>query len=272
MLWACKGKGNAGYEVVNNGSAADSVRKDSTAANQPKLVKTAGIHFKVKNVQQTAENITAMVSGYGGMTMHHQMGSAAVRNLDIRISDDSVMRVTSFNTSAEMTIKIPSVKLEVFMNQIAHMGIYVNDRNMDITDKSLDYLSAQLKLKNRTELVDQQKQGKIIIKKPEAVLNLKDDMVDQQIGNRQIDDAVKNSVVTLNFYQSNTINKEIIANDDPSAYNLSFLKRLGMAIENGWEVFVDVVIGIANLWVFILAGLGAWLIFRRYKIKAPVKG
>jgi len=266
------GKSNGDYEVVNNSSTADSVRKDSSAASQPKLVKTAGIHFKVKNVQQTAENVTDLVSGYGGMIMHHQMGSAEARSLDIRISDDSLMRVTSFNTNAEMTIKIPSARLEVFMNQVAHMGVYVNDRNMDITDKSLDYLSAQLKLKNRTELVGQQKQGKVIIKKPEAVLNLKDDMVDQQIGNRQIDDAVKNSIVTLSFYQSNTINKEIIANDDPSAYNQSFLKRLGMAIENGWEVFVDVVIGIANLWVFILAGLGAWLIFRRYKIRVPVKG
>ena len=145
---------------------------------------------------------------------------------------------------------------------------------MDITDKSLDYLSAQLKLKNRTELVSQQKKGKIIIKKPEDVLNLKDDMIDQQIGNRQIDDAVKNSIVTLSFYQSNTINKEVIANDDPSAYNLPFFRRLGIALENGWSIFVDVIIGMANLWVFILAGIGVWLLVRNYKSKktiTPVK-
>jgi hypothetical protein len=182
------------------------------------------------------------------------------------------MRVTSFNTNADMTVKIPSSKLDEFMNQVAHMGIYVNDRSMDITDKSLDYLSAQLKLKSRTELVNQQKKGKIIIKKPEDVLNLKDDMIDQQIGARQIDDAVKNSIVTLSFYESNTINKEIIANDDPSAYNLQFFKRLGMAIENGWAVFVDVIIGIADLWVFIVAGIGVWIIIRHYKGRVLVKG
>jgi len=173
-----------------------------------------------------------------------------------------------------MTVKIPSVKLDEFLNQAGHLGIYVNERSMDITDKSFDYLSSQLKLKNRAEMVRQQKTGKIVIKKPEDVLNLKDDMIDQQIGNRQIDDAVKNSIVTLSFYQSNTINREVIANDDPSAYNLPFFRRLGMAVENGWGIFVDVIIGIANLWVFILSGLGIWLLIRNYNGKRninPVK-
>src|SRR5205814_603803 len=111
------------------------------------------------------EHISALTTGVNGMVMHHQMGSTAERSLDVHISDDSVMRVTSFNTSAEMTVKIPCSKLEEFMNQVGHMGIYVNNRGMDITDKSLDYLSSQLKLKSRTELVSQQKKGKIIIKK-----------------------------------------------------------------------------------------------------------
>jgi hypothetical protein len=229
------------------------------------LVKTAGISFKVKNVQQTAEHISTLTANCNGMVIHHQMKSTSERSQDIRISDDSIMRVTSFNTVAEMTVKIPPAKLEDFINQVGRMGIYVNNLNMDITDKSLEYLSSQLKLKNRAELVAQQKQGKVIIKKPENVLSLKDDMVDEQINNMGINDAVKNSIVTLSFYQSNTINKEIIANDDPSAYNLPFFKRMGMAIENGWEVFVDVIVALANLWVFILAGIGVWVVFRNYK-------
>jgi hypothetical protein len=272
LFCACEGK-HGRYEAVNNGSsaAADSVKMDSAIMSKPKLVKTAGIRFKVKNVQQTAEHITALTTSINGMVIHHQMGSVAERSQDVRISNDSVMRVTSFNTTAEMTVKIPSSKLEAFMDEVGHMGIYVNDRNMDITDKSLDYLSSQLKLKSRLELVNQQKQGKVIIKNPEHVLNLKDDMIDQQIGNRQIDDAVKNSIVTLSFFQSNTINKEVIANDDPSAYNLPFFKRLGMALENGWTLFVDMIIGMANIWVFILAGFGVWAMIRYYKRRALVK-
>ena len=270
LLWACKGKGGSGYEVVNNGSsaAADSAKVDSLTG--PKLVKTAGMHFKVRSVQQTSEHIAALTATCSGMVMHHEMASTADRSLDVRISNDSVMRVTSFNTVADMTIKIPSAKLEDFMNQVARMGVYINNRQMDITDKSLDYLSAQLKLKNRNELISQQKKGKIIIKNPAKVLDLKDDMIDQQINNREIDAAVKYSVISLGFYESNTINKEVIANDDPSAYNLQFLKRMGMAIENGWQFFVDLIVGITNLWVFILAGLLVWFIIARYKSKKQI--
>jgi hypothetical protein len=181
-----------------------------------------------------------------------------------------MMRVISFSTIADITVKVPSIKLEKFMDSVATMGIYVTSRNLDISDKSLDYLSLRLKLKSRVALVDQQKKGKVIIKDPSKVLDLQDDMVDQQIGNREIDEAVKNSVVTLHFYQSNTINKELIANDDPSAYNLPFFKRLGLAVENGVDIFADVVIGLANIWVFILLAIGVWLAIRYYKNKKPV--
>jgi hypothetical protein len=135
LLWACKGK--TGSELVNNSRSADTVKMDSAATSQPKLIKTAEINFKV-------------------------------------------------------------------------------------------------------------------------------------ISNLGINNAVKNSMVTLSFYQSNTINKEVIANDDPSAYNLPFFKRMGMAIENGWEVFVDVIIALTNLWVFILASIGAWLTIRYYRNKKTV--
>lgn len=229
------------------------------------------MHFKVKNVQQTSEKIAALTTSYHGTISHHQMGSTPDRSQDVRISNDSVMRITSFNTTADMEVKIPSDKVDDFMNQVGHLGIYVNSRSMDITDKSLDYLSAQLKLKSRAELVNQQKKGTVIIKNPTNVLLLKDDMVDQQINNREIDDAVKNSAVSLRFYQSNTINREIIANDDPSAYNLPFFSRFGMAIEKGWQVFVDVIIGIANLWVFILAGAGIWMIVNYYRNKKAIR-
>jgi hypothetical protein len=257
--------------LVNNVSNADTVRADSTSVSQPKLIKTAGMRFKVKNVQQTSEKIAALTTSYHGTLSHHQMKSTPDRSQDIRISNDSVMRVTSFNTTADIMVKIPSEKVDDFMNQVSRLGIYVNSRSMDITDKSLDYLSAQLKLKSRAELVSQQKKGKIIIKNPANVLLLKDDMVDQQINNRGIDDAVRNSVVNLSFYQSSTINREIIANDDPSAYNLSFLNRFDMAIEKGWQVFVDVIIAVANLWVFILVGIGLWIIVKYYRNKKAIR-
>jgi len=266
LLCACKGKNKAGYEVVNN-SSADSVQSDSITSPQPKLIKTADIRFKVQNVQEASEQITGLTQTFNGSVMHKQIGSSIQSSRDARISNDSVMRITSLYTSADITVKIPSEKLNDFMNKIIHMSMYVSSQRINITDKSLEYLSARLKLKNRTELVNQQKQGKVTIKDPANVLQLKDDMIDEQIGNHQIDDDVKNSVVTLSFYQSNTIFKEIIANDDPSAYNTPFFTRIAWGFSNGIGLFGDFFVALVNMWLFIAAGIGLWLIYRYYKTK-----
>lgn len=271
LLCACKGKGVSGYEAFNSSRAdSDTTKKDTVTTLQPKLVKTAGIHFQVKNTGQTAERITAFTKQCKGIIVHKRINSTAERSLDIHISDDSVMRVTSFHTIAEVTVKIPSSKLEDFMEQVARLGIFVDESSMDVTDKSLDYLSAQLKLKSRTELVTLQKKGKVVIKKSEDVLQLKDEMADEQISNMGIDDAVKSSTVNLSFYENSIINKQIIANDDPSAYNLPFFKRLAMAFKNGWGIFVELIICLTNLWVFILATAFALMFIKRYKPKKLV--
>lgn len=264
------------YEPLreDKASAADTVAviADSTSVEKAptKLVKTADMCFKVKSVQQTGDAIAALTAKSNGMVMHHQMQANIERSEDIRISNDSVKRVSSFNTNADMTVRVPSDKLEDYMTEVAHMGMYVTMRKMDIEDRTLDYLSEKLKLKNRQELVAQQKQGKVIIKNPVNVMLLKDDMVDQQIGNMRTDAEVKYSTITLSFYQSNTIVQETIANDDPAAYQLPFFKRLAIAMSNGWGLFIEFVLGVANIWVFIVLAVTLWMLYRYYRRKHPL--
>jgi hypothetical protein len=269
LLGACKGSSK--YEPLREEqtSAADTASASTDTSAAVKLVKTADMRFKVKNVQQTGDAIAALTAKNNGMVMHHQMQANIERSEDIRISSDSVKRVSAFSTNADMTVRVPSDKLEDYMTEVAHMGMYVTMRKMDIEDRTLDYLSEKLKLKNRQELVDQQKKGKVIIKNPVNVMLLKDDMVDQQIGNMRTDAQVKYSTIALSFYQSNTINQETIANDDPSAYQLPFFKRLVIATSNGWSLFVELMLGLANLWVFIALGIVLWALYRYYRRKHP---
>lgn len=268
LLAACKGSGN--YEVGN--TSADSVGVSDvmmTENMQPKLVKTGDISFKVKNVQQSSQQITVLTNQYKGMVISHKENSSINNTSDKRISSDSVMRISSFHTSADITVKVPSEKLDEYLDKVATLGIYVTSRSMDIDDRTLDYRSSQLKLNNRKELVSQHKKGKVTIKDPSAVLHLKDDLVDEQIYNQRINDAVKYSVINLSFYQSNTIFKEVIADDDPSAYNLSFFKRLGVAVGYGWHMFIEAIIMLANVWAFVLlAIIAVWLLRRNKQNKA----
>ena len=273
LLAACKCKSNAGYDFVNNSASADSIIRDTASIHQPKLVKKATIKLKVKSVSATSKNILKLTDDYHGMLLHNEMESATERSSDVRISSDSVVRIVSLNTNARLTIKIPVNKLEEFLEKVETMGIYVNNRSIDIEDKSMEYTSSKLKLKNRLELVHQQKNGKITIKDPNNVLMLKDDMVDEQIASQDIDEKIKNATINLDLYQSNTITKETIVNDEPQSYNIPFLNRAQMAFANGWQLFSDIVIGLLNLWMIILLAILTYFVynyFRKNKSKLTV--
>jgi uncharacterized lipoprotein YajG len=260
LLAACKGRSSK--------AAADSLKTEFEQKKE--LVKTADVSFKVKDVLKTGEAIAALTDQYKGMVMHHQTQSSVKGSENVHLTNDSIMLVSAYNTTADMAVKIPSEQLEKFINQVSHMGIYVNSSKMDIEDRSLDYLSSKLKAENREELVAQQKSGKVTLKHPSEILSVKDDIVDKQINNLKTDEDVMYSTVTLNFYQSDTISKETIANNNPSAYNIPLFQRLALAFENGWAIFVDMVVGLVNLWMFILAGLAIRRIVVYYRKKMPV--
>ncbi|HVW96520.1 MAG TPA: DUF4349 domain-containing protein [Mucilaginibacter sp.] len=232
-----------------------------------KLFKTSDMQFKVKNVQQSAEKIATITKNFHGMIMHQRIISSNNGIRDIGGDADSLLRITSLSIRGEMTVKVPAEKLFEFMNEIARLSIVTDSRSTDISDQSLSYLSATMKLKNRTDLIKQQKNGKVIIKNPTDVLLLKDDMVDQQIGNRLIDDEVKNSIVSLSFYQNNTIHREIVVNDDINNYRQPFFKRLGISIRESFVLFGDAIVSLAKVWIFIAVAAGLWVAYRHLRFK-----
>ncbi|MET3978679.1 hypothetical protein ABIB62_001248 [Mucilaginibacter sp. UYP25] len=269
LFAACK-QSNPTYEDKRM-TDTTSIAPESKANNETaKLVKTADMNFKVKNAQQTGDSIAVLTNKYGGLVMHHQMGSEVEDSENIRVSNDSIRRVTVYKTTADMTVKVPSAKLEDFMNQVGRMALLTISRKMDIEDKTFDYASAQLKVKNRKEWVAQTKtMDKESAKDPDVVLALKDNMVDDQVNNLKTDAAVKNSTIILSFYQDKTISKQLVANDDPSAYHPPFFSRLLMALANGWYVFSEILLGLANVWMFLLTGAALWIGYKQYKKKYP---
>lgn len=262
--------GHGRYEPVNNSPSVDTVAANDTATAS-KLIKTATMDFKVRDVRRTADSIAKLTTAWGGMTMHQQISATPVSSHDFKVGKDSILRVTAYGTHAEVTVKVPVRKLQAFLSKIAAMSIYVRSQSLDISDQSLQYLSAQLKLRSRTELVRQQKAGKIIIKNPGDILNLKDDMIDQQISNRTIDDAVKNSVVSLTFSQNNTIGEEVVSNDEPENYTPPFFNRLGNAFADGVGLFQSLIIFIADCWLIILAVVAGGMAVRYFKKMVAAK-
>ncbi len=272
LFAACKGRGS--YESELSKQIADSASAISSDSAGAKLVKTAQVDMKVKDAAKVSEEIVQLTTAnYHGIVMNHHLQSEELRSEDMKLSGDSLQRVTVYHTTATMTVRVPPAALNHFMSDVSKLGLHVNIRRMDIEDKTFDYLTSQLYQNNRKELVEQQKEGKVKFKDPTAILRVSDDLADEKVNNMRVDHAVQYSVVDLILSQNNTVSIEHIANDDPAVYQIPFLQRMAFALSNGWSMFADCVIALANLWVFLVLGVILWFTFKYYKIKwvSPIK-
>ncbi len=270
FLAACSGRKD-GYEIAHSATDSTSVLSKADTSAALKLIKKGDMRFKVKNVQHACEEVANLTAGYNGMVMHHAMQSQAIGNYESPLNNDSLLHVSAYSTTADMIVRIPSGRLEDFMNQLNRMAIYTDTRNMDIEDKTLDYLSTSMKVRSRSEIIGQQPTNNIKIKNAESVMALKDDVIDKRIENKRIDNDVKYSTIGLNFYQANTIVKEVRVNDDPSNFKVPFFIQLKNSIANGWGGFNEVLVFFANIWVlFVLAAI-AWYGYFIYKRKQAAK-
>lgn len=267
LLAACKGSGNY--------TTADSAKADIESADSVKLVKTADMRIKVKDVQRVATQISKLTIEAGGTVMHHTMRSDIIDKRDIPMPNDSVKKLTVYNTTADLTLKIPSEYAEIFMDSLNQLGSFVDQRNLNVEDRTLDFLTQKLKADNRNASVKLRAKIKLTQRGADSILQLKDDAVDRKVSNLRTVDASKYSTLTLQLYQDSAISKEIVPSNNLSDYNSSLSTRLGMALSNGWGYFSAMVIGLLNLWAFVLTGLLIWsgvVFYRRKRTKVSQPG
>ncbi|WP_316808507.1 DUF4349 domain-containing protein [Pedobacter agri] len=257
------------YASSSKAEMADTVPLDTLAPE--KIIKTADMRFRVKDVQQTKEQLSKTIKAEGGAVAEFSIESSIQETEKVKQSTDSLKEITSYRTEGFLVAKVPSEKLDEFTNTISKMAVFVNSAAMKMDDQSIVYLANKLKAQNRVEAIE--KINKVATKKSanvESSLFIKDDYIDKKIANMQIDDRVKFSTITLNFYQDNTVSTMTVANDNLYDYRPGFANRLWLNIVNGWTIFKEIILALANLWMVFLVGLGLFFIIRYFVRKNKI--
>ena len=245
---------------------ADTISSDSIA--NEKIVKTADMRFRVKDVQQTKETLSATLKKQGGAIAEFSINSIIQETDKVKQSTDSLKEITSYRTEGYLVAKIPSERLDEFTNTVARMAVFVDNQSMKMDDQSILYLANKLKAQNRVEAVERINQ---VAKKKsanvESALIIKDDFIDKKVENIQIDNRVKFSTITLNFYQDNTVRTMIVANDNLYDYRPGFGSRLWLNILNGWTIFKEMILALANVWMLVVLGIAIFFGVKQYRAK-----
>ncbi|MCY7420868.1 MAG: DUF4349 domain-containing protein [Chitinophagaceae bacterium] len=241
---------------------SDTTSVNGFSGDEVKLVKTAGLHCKVHEVEKSARVVSALAQQFGGMVFNLSTEYEETGRNELQLSDDSLMIVTVATPQANMTLRIPSQNLEAFMYGVADIGYFTRSSTLNIDDRSLQYMENILKQKNRTAVIA----GSSIRSDKSFThtrsIEVKDDVIDKQLANKNIDAQVNYSTVSLTLYQNQVIRKEVVANYAVNDYQLPFSQRLGNAIANGWQLFQSFLLVLAHLWMFVFIAAGAYCYYR----------
>jgi hypothetical protein len=253
-------------EYASSDYDLNTLSTDSTSADTiaiPKIIKIADMRFRVKDVQLAKENLSTTIKAQGGTVTEFVIESVIQESEKVKYSLDSLKEITSYRKVGTLVAKIPSEKLDDFTNTVAKMAVFVDNQAMKMDDQSITYLANKLKAQNRVQALktinqNAKRKGNNV----ETSIYIKDDYVDKKIENMGIDDRVKFSTITLDFYQDNTVNTLIVGNDRLSDYGPGFFKRLGLNLFVGWTFLKEFILALSTLWPILAIAIVVFFTIR----------
>ena len=256
-------------EVV---ALSDTTSVNGFSGDEVKLVKTAGLHCKVHDVEKSTRAVSAIAQQFGGMVFNLSMEYEETGRNELPLSADSLVIVTVATPQVNMTIRMPSQNLEAFMYGVADIGYFTRSSTLNIDDRSLQYLENNLKQQSRTAVITGSSLRRDKSFTHTRAIQVKDDVIDKQLANKSIDAQVNYSTVSLTLYQNQVIRKEVVANYAVADYQLPFSQRLGNAISNGWQMFQSFLLVLAHLWMFVFITAGGYFYYRFLQHKRKLAG
>ncbi len=240
-----------------------------------RFVRTANLHFKVKNVIKATYTIEDITNHFGGIVTYTHLQSTVNNTTTIPVSADSSLETLYFTMVNTITLRVPVAKLDTTLKCIAPLVDFLDYRTIKTDNVSFDIFSNLLEqqrmFRHNARLskdVDNTK-----AKKLSDVTDAEDNITasEADADNIKVDifrreDSIEYSVVTMYIYQRQSFKRVLIPNDkNISAYEPSFGHKLVTAIKYGWSSLLSLILGLIEIWwVLILLGLIFYLVYHKW--------
>ena len=257
-----------------NGSSSAAI--ENLKDKEHKFIRTADVKFKVKNVEKSTYTIEDIINRHGGFVTSTHLNSIIDNVATTPISADSSLETTSFTVSNNMTIRVPNVRLDTTLKDIARLVDYLDYRIIKADDVSMQLQGNELAQKrlnsNRQRLAQAiDTRGKKLgetTDAEESLLDKQEQADDALLTNMSLNDQVKYSTVQLSVYQRQAVKRELIANDkNIAAYQPGFGSRILDSLQSGLEVLATIVVYLMKLWWLFVFGIIGWIVYKKYGLK-----
>ncbi len=286
LLFSCQSgsKESADYSTADSvsllaDSSAVAAFSSSAASENNKdpahtFIRTADLKFKVQDVVRSTADIEQITVQQGGFVTFTNLASEKENVTTVPVSKDSALETTWFGVTNSMTLRVPNLRLDTTLKEIARTVDYLDFRVIKADDVALKILSNELtqkRLSHQNErllnAIDTRRS-----KLPETTAAEEkaggklEDKDHAMLANLSMKDQIRYSTVTLHIYQRQGARKELVAiQKEIPAYIPPFGTRLVEAVQSGWTILLELLLFVIRLWPLLLAGSVAYYIFRSYK-------
>lgn len=275
LLALCACQSTVSKEMRDYAATADSTSfsNDLTKINSAsrKRVKTADVRCRVNNVFAATSGMEQLVTRLGGIVVESNLQNESVRQFSLPYTADSVKRVQLYTPIADLTLKVPVEHLDSVVYALTSNAVYIDHRVVKDQDMTLKYLANALKKEQHEQ--QEEKQAKVTPAKNGTTLDVvqyKDQkaetMIDRQMDNLQINDDVAYSTFTVQLFQSQITDEQIVINPEQLT-RAGFGTELLTALRNGADIFRNILLFFIQLWPFLLVGVLGWIGYRKLLLR-----
>ena len=284
LFFGCKNGSNNNSSVQEDivsspasSYVSSSAAKENNNDTLHKFIRTADLKFKVKSVIKSTYSIEETTARQDGFVTCSKLES----NIDHKdltpVSADSSLETMYFTVSNDIIIRVPNTKLDTTLKIISRQIDFLDYRIIKADDVALKIYANKLTenriAKNKERVTNEiDKQGKKLNETTNAensVLDKQEQADNAKVSNLDIADQVKFSTISITIYQRGDIKREMVSNNkNIDAYTPGLGSQILASIKTGWEIMEAFLIFIAKLWAFILLGIAAYILYRKYSRQA----
>lgn len=249
------GEIDSNYNAIEESSPGSTLNEDQTfEIRDLKIIKTANVRFKVKNVQESTQAIKLLVNDYQGYVSN------------MRFSNNSYQKENSF------TLKVPKNNFDKLLDSLSSVAEFVDHIEIASKDVTEEYMDVETRLKTKLEV--KARYEEILRNNVKTVKDILETEEKLRIIQEEIEVAqgrLKYMVNRISFSTIDVVLYETVEyKEQPDAYKRTFGSEILEALSAGWSLIKSIFLGIIYIWPLILL-IGGVIFFIRTRKKNKLK-
>ncbi|MCA6446841.1 MAG: DUF4349 domain-containing protein [Sediminibacterium sp.] len=277
-------KADYNYDEAGNNKTADTIYNTAyQLKSKPidkKFAHTASLKAMVNDVASATYQIESVTKSVGGFVRSSKLNTQILTEETVQVSADSAKNNASKRISCDMELRVPHQLLDSLLKAINTTATNFDYRIVETEDISLSLQENILKEKRLT--VSQNRLANAVQekgKKMSEVSNVENTLFDKQIEKDNAlleslanNDKVAYSTIKLELYQQPVFTSTMTAFYKPvEPYQLGFGRRMINSFLVGWDIVLDILVGITKIWWLLLILLISLPYIRAYKLNINTK-